>query len=122
MYNKNCFYLKVSISDEVDCFMSGRKGKVCEDHLGNEFKSIAEMCKRWGIDRSTFYTRLNAGYTLEQALTGIVVKDHLGTGFRSIDEMCKHWGVDKSLFYRRLRLGYTLEQALTGSRTIKRRV
>lgn len=43
MYNKNCFYLKVSISDEVDCFMSGRKGKVCEDHLGSKFKSERGM-------------------------------------------------------------------------------
>ena len=43
MYNKNCFYLKVSISDEVDCFMSGRKGKVCEDHLGSKFKSESGM-------------------------------------------------------------------------------
>ena len=97
--------------------------KKCKDHLGNEFDSISDMCRHWGVSRATFDSRLKVGYTLEQSLSGknIVSKsegrvctDHLGNEFDSQIDMCRHWGVDERTFYRRLQRGYSVEQCLTG--------
>lgn len=45
-------------------------GQPCTDHTGREFPSQAAMLKYWGINRSTFNSRLRCGWTLEEALTG----------------------------------------------------
>lgn len=40
------------------------------DHEGNEFPSIKEMCKHWGITLSMYNSRVNkCGWSLEKALT-----------------------------------------------------
>ena len=41
-----------------------------KDHLGNEFKSIRDMCRHWNANYSTFYTRYNSMcWSVERALT-----------------------------------------------------
>ncbi|MEE1071874.1 MAG: hypothetical protein U0L26_05705, partial [Cellulosilyticum sp.] len=97
--------------------------KECTDHLGNQFESVAEMCRHWGVSYDLFRSRCSAGYTLEQSLTGEGINrhtsskkctDHLGNHFKSVSEMCSHWGVTKYAFITRSKAGYTLEQCLTG--------
>lgn len=45
------------------------RGKPCKDHTGKDFKSLAEMCKAWGISESTFKNRRHSGFDLQRALT-----------------------------------------------------
>ena len=40
-----------------------------KDHLGNEFKTIADMVRYHGVKLQTYYNRLQRGLSLEQALT-----------------------------------------------------
>jgi hypothetical protein len=44
-------------------------GRGCTDHLGNRYPSMNKMCARYGLERSLFKYRMNAGWTLEDALT-----------------------------------------------------
>ena len=48
----------------------------CYDHLGNKFKTKAEMCKYYGINQTTFNTRLKSGMTLKDALSKEVIKEN----------------------------------------------
>ncbi|MEE1071873.1 MAG: hypothetical protein U0L26_05700 [Cellulosilyticum sp.] len=99
---------------------NGSRTKPCTDHLGNQFKSVSDMVKHYGISDAVFYYRFKAGWTLEQCLTGKddsgkPCTDHLGNQFKSVSDMMKHYGVSKSAFYNRCSNGYTLEQCLTGN-------
>ena len=51
--------------------------KTCYDHLGNKFKSQNEMCRYYNIKRHTLKSRLELGWTLEQALTGNYVINNI---------------------------------------------
>ncbi|MCR5117119.1 MAG: hypothetical protein K6A97_06390 [Lachnospiraceae bacterium] len=95
------------------------------DHEGNSFKSQKEMCEFWKVDRASFGKRLEAGWTIERALTTPTKRykkthfdkddicDHKGNKFNSQKEMCEFWGIDKDAFSKRLDSGWTLEDALT---------
>lgn len=41
----------------------------CKDHTGREFTSITKMCYFWGIPEQLYSYRINAGWSLEKALT-----------------------------------------------------
>lgn len=43
--------------------------KACQDHLGNHFSSIKEMCEYYGVNVHTFYSRTLYGASIEEALT-----------------------------------------------------
>ena len=67
-------------------------GKKCKDHLGNEYGSVAQMCKHYGISQPTYLCRINKGWSIEKALTnhinnGKIIYDHLGNKFKSISSM-----------------------------------
>lgn len=95
--------------------------KKCKDHLGNEYNTIREMCKAWGIQQSRFTTRINKGMSLKDALETPVKshskntnpEDHLGNRFNSRKEMCEYWGIKEDALKSRLKKGMTLEEALT---------
>ena len=38
------------------------------DHVGNEFRTLAQMCRYYEIDRAVFAKRYDAGWSLEEAL------------------------------------------------------
>ncbi len=40
-----------------------------EDHLGNTFRTIKEMCAHWGVSQSTYAARLEKGMSMKKALT-----------------------------------------------------
>ena len=96
------------------------KNDKCQDHQGNTFPSIKEMCEYWNITDDTYHSRIRAGYTIEEALTkGKNIKrttqcqDHQGNIFSSVREMCKYWNVPTTTYYDRIKKGYTIEQTLT---------
>ena len=92
--------------------------KKVKDHLGNEFNSIAEMCRHYGINNVTYVDRIKAGMTVEQALTTPVkdkykkCKDHLGNEYTDVKEMCEHYNIKVDTFYGRVKYGWKLEQIL----------
>lgn len=112
--------------------------KTCTDHKGNKYHSIKEMCEKYGVNSSTFQTRLKAGYPLEAALTGVIfisgdktinntaqyieIKDsrnrqsidHLGKIYESETQMCLAYNISQATFRNRIdRLGWSLDDALT---------
>lgn len=92
------------------------KKMVC-DHLGNQFKTIDEMCEHHNITKQQYMTNIRNNCTLEQALTSITTytecKDHIGKKYTSINEMCRQYGITKTVLRSRIELGWTLEQILT---------
>ena len=91
----------------------------CKDHLGNEYSSISEMCRAYGANRFKFFNRLEAGWSIKDALTrhddGRKEQsvDHLGNVFESKADMCRYYKTPVSQFAGRIKAGWTVEEALT---------
>lgn len=95
---------------------------VIKDHLGQEFKSIAAMCRYWNINVYTFLGRKIRGWNIEDALTreldfgygiGIPAKDHLGNHYMSVSHMARTYGLRPDALFKRLERGWSLKEALT---------
>ena len=91
----------------------------CQDHLGNTFESIKDMCKAYNVNLSAYNGRINLGHTVEEALTGKNIRearnmcqDHLGNIFSSESEMCDAYNVRLVTYLRRKAKGHTIEQCL----------
>lgn len=100
-----------------------RRGPVKTDHLGKTYRTQSELCAAYKIKSTTLRSRLDRGYTLEQALTGkgvvsnrIPSTDHTGKQFPSKSAMCRAWNVPLVNFETRISQGWSLEEALTGKR------
>ena len=98
------------------------KSKKCKDHLGNEYETIADMCKTYSISYGIYKRRKQLGWSLREILTekenpikpnSKACIDHLGNEFISIVEMCKYWHITPDLYKGRLRDGWSLEETLT---------
>ena len=90
-------------------------GKVCYDHLGNKFNSYTEMCKYYGVRETAFFSRLNKGLTIKDALEfedSHICYDHLGNKFKNKKEMCEHYGISYVSLHRRISSGMSLGEAL----------
>ena len=95
--------------------------KPCKDHLGNEFKSKAALCRHYGISTELFTQRQLKGMSLEDSLkpagispwAGKKCKDHLGNEFKTRKEMTQHYNVPFNVFSNRLYNGWSLKDALT---------
>lgn len=93
----------------------------CKDHLGNEFSSMTQMAKHWGISNQLLSGRLSKGWDLEKALTTPnhgkpeikTWTDHEGNTFSSMAQMAKHWNLSWSCVKNRLEKGIPLKDALT---------
>lgn len=92
-----------------------------KDHLGHSYKSIASMCKVYGVVPRTFVCRIKSGWSVERALTeevhntrprGKVVKSFEGLEFKSKIAMCKHYGVSKTTYNRRMNANYSQRDSL----------
>lgn len=71
-----------------------------QDHLGNQYESLNQMCKTYGITHHTFYTRLNRlGWTLEKSLTTPQVinstecTDNMGHIFPTLADMSHYYHI-----------------------------
>lgn len=94
------------------------------DHLGNQFESIGQMCKHWGVAPNTFKHRINKmGWSMGKALTEPTTKDkyidHLGNEFPSIYKMAEYHGYDPGLVFHRLKRGWPVKDALTRGVRVK---
>lgn len=94
--------------------------KKCKDHLGNEFKTIEDMCTHWNISSGLYRVRIANGMPLEVALTTPVRKqvkynavDHKGVMYKSLIEMCAVYNVSRTTFISRINSGLSVEEALT---------
>lgn len=92
------------------------------DHTGQEFMSISEMCRHWGIKLSTYRERRKRGWDIERALTGqeahvninsIECVDHKGKRYPSKNAMCRAYGISRYCYESRLDLGWSQAAALS---------
>lgn len=88
-----------------------------EDHKGNKFDTIDEMCQHYDISKTQYMINIRNNCTLEEALTlhteQTVCKDHLGNEYSSINEMCRAYKITKTVLRSRIELGWTLKEILT---------
>lgn len=103
--------------------MNNRKGTPARDHTGRNFLSISAMARAWGVKVDTLNRRLDAGWSVEQALTlpadarrseshGLSVVDPTGRTFPNYKAMARAWGVKYGTLLYRLGAGHTLADAL----------
>lgn len=101
------------------CQTNQRAAKPCTDHLGNTFSSISELCRHYGIPRTTLKSRQKKGYTLEECLcpekineSRYKVVDHMGNRFKSLRKMVQYWNLSLPAFQHRIESGWSLKDAL----------
>lgn len=84
----------------------------CIDHKGNSYKDIVAMCKHYGISTSTYYKKLNAGYSKADILNKVPVPvmDHKGNEFKNVEEMCDYYNINRRTFYRLRKEGKTVSE------------
>lgn len=93
------------------------------DHKGNEFKSVSEMCRYWGVSSKLFYSRHKHCRDLEYCLSpkkvkgdrlaGVPVEDHLGNKFESKQDLAQAYGLTLCTLHYRMSKGWSLEDVLT---------
>ena len=86
----------------------------CRDHTGREFSSITKMCHFWGISHQLYSSRLNAGWSVEKALT--MPKYKYEKCFKTNHE--KYEGMDINFIANIFKQGYGIsrEEALQKAR------
>ena len=97
--------------------------KIYKDHLGREFRYLADMASTWGISPLALQSRIKRGWDIERALTqpkpeslsflGEEIRDHLGNQYKSFNAMCKAYNLIPQTVKTRLKGGMPLEEALT---------
>lgn len=56
----------------------------CVDHLGNQFKSTADMCRYYGIDYPVYQNRIGLGWSVKDALTTKLRNGHSNKVCRTV--------------------------------------
>ena len=110
--------LKDALTIPADIKNQNRKAL---DHFGVSYRNGAGMCHSYGINQSTFYTRISANWGLEQALTTpifsprekVKIRDHIGNRYKTIEDMCYAWKIRVNRHERLKKAGYSLEEILT---------
>ena len=109
--------LKECLTKPVNSYNS-KKYRV-SDCLGEKFKSVADMCNKWGIKQNTFKYRINSGWKLKKALSAPVIsghprqiQDHTGRWFKSRKELCEFWGVNYGTFNSRYNRGFKMKDCV----------
>ena len=95
-----------------------REVKTFVKHLGNEYKSLAEMLRTYKISKSQYDYRQKMGWDLRRILTtsskDFRVYDHNGVEYLSTKAMCKHYDIPYDTFMKRIsKYNMPLEKALT---------
>lgn len=87
----------------------------CYGLNGEEFDSLKDKCKYYGVKRKTYTDRIASGMTEAEALTPVdeQITDYQGIVYSSKAEMCKHFNISEKLYCDRMRKGWTQERALT---------
>ncbi len=90
----------------------------CKDHLGNEFSSIAAMCRYWNINTSIYNNRMRMKWSLEKTLTTPIktcrsVIDDKGIEYKSIKELAKAYNLTEATIYYRLQKGWDIKDVIS---------
>lgn len=122
---KVTFYNREKLRWSLEKCLLGREGTV-EDHEGNRFGNLKEMCRYWGVSYAAYQHRIKVGRSQREALTvGVemknpITKDHLGNEYPTFKAMCEAYGLTYSVVHRRLTVfGFSLEAALTTPKNVK---
>lgn len=89
-----------------------------EDHLGNRFGDVFEMCSHWGISYDSYLKWLKKGFTPKDVLEGNVYnyEDHQGNKFLTLGEMCEYWGTTPMNYNYAMKTYGSVEIALLGAK------
>lgn len=92
---------------------------VVEDHKGNKFSSIKEMCAHYGIKPEVYDGRIKRGWTIKDALTTKQlferkrkIVDHLNNEFQSISEMCRYHNTSRDTCKYGINKGWSIIESL----------
>lgn len=113
-------YRGMSLRDALERPTSGIShfAKECKDHKGNVYDSRGMMCRYYNISYSCFNSRINAGWSLKDALETPLhgfnrkCQDHRGTEFESEHAMCDYYGINIGTYRGRIKKGWDLQAAL----------
>lgn len=88
-----------------------------EDHLGNMFSSIEEMCSNWSVDKDTYLAKMKDGWTVKQSLLcdysdAIGCTDIMGKHYNTLKDMCRYWGISYRIYLAVTDVGGTFEDVL----------
>ncbi len=89
-----------------------------EDHKGNPYDTLTEMCSAYGISQQTYRARRKSGWSIREALEtpcppkNATVKDHKGKKYSSTKKMCEAYGITPAMYNSRLKSGLTQKEAL----------
>lgn len=97
--------------------------KIWTDHLGNEYKSVAEMANHYGITEKIFWSRKRIlNWPLEKILTTPVQDQDApanakpvicnGITFKSVNALCKYYNIPRTTYKLRISQGLTPEEAI----------
>lgn len=87
-----------------------------EDHEGNKFRSMEEMCLYHGTTYHKYLNKKKKGLPLAECLKPTHYtrcEDHTGQVFESQKAMCKHYGIGVQTYSKRRKEGWSIEDALT---------
>jgi hypothetical protein len=102
----------------------------CRDHKGNEYESLTEMAKAYGMNLRTLFMRINRWGidNIEKCLTEPVRKkpsleecrcvDPNGKEWSSETKMCRGWHCGYRQFKRKQAAGLPLAECLDGKRAV----
>lgn len=91
-----------------------------EDHLGNSFQSVSDMCTFYGVPLNTYYRRRKKGLTKKESLVTRPrnatkqITDHEGNVYPNLITMCKFYGISTRTYYDRKHKGFSLQECLLG--------
>lgn len=98
----------------------------CQDHMGNQYISQAEMARAYGLTKEQFIGRKRSGWNLERILTtpingGKSNKSFVinGISYSSKKEFCKKNGLNYDVFIHRTNAGMSMEEALEAGSKVK---
>lgn len=68
-YNKYLYRIKHNYTQEKSLSEASFRNKAAQDHLGNQYASIQDMCCAYNINYRTFSFRIRSGWDIKKALT-----------------------------------------------------
>lgn len=94
------------------------KNGVVTDHLGNEYRTITDMCKAWGIYCYEYYSRRSNGFSMKDTLEIVVdslrlpTVDLSGKVYKDCLELCKANKISVSELRKKIKATSSVEEAL----------
>ena len=89
-----------------------KNSKAIQDHEGNWFATIVDMCDWYGINKETYKSRIRIGWSLEDTLTTPVRK----TNHKKIPKEVKENGINPGTYHYRKKKGYPEEICVLSAR------